>query len=60
MRKSYAGFEFLTEVVMKSTNLRDITPHSPSKDNQIFEGVALLALFSGPENEGDICLRNFG
>jgi hypothetical protein len=58
------GFEVLTAVVMKNTILWDITPCSPLKVNLLLATCLhagfLLGLFFGPENGGDMFLRNVG
>jgi hypothetical protein len=64
----YIGFEVLTAVVMKSTIFWDITPCSPLSVNQsesgwqaeLFHAGFLLGLFFGPEDGGDMFLRNIG
>jgi hypothetical protein len=63
----YVGFEVLTAVVTKSTIFWDITPCSRLIINRRFgrtyrlrlQGF-FLSLFFGPEDGGDMFLRNVG
>jgi hypothetical protein len=55
----FIGFEVLTAVVMKSSIFWVITPCSKLLATCFHSGL-LLGLFFGPEDRGDIFLRNVG
>jgi hypothetical protein len=61
----YVGFEGPTAVLMKSSVFWDTNPRSPLKVSMkqvsyLFHADFLIGLFFGPEDGGDMFLRNVG